>query len=346
MTGRVLIYRLGSLGDTVVALPCFHLIRAAFPNCEVRVLTNAPVADHAPPLFSVIEGSGLVDGYFEYPVSLRDWRNAWRLSCLIRAWQPDTVVYLVRRLRKRQVLRDAAFLWACGIRKFIGLPLTRDMREACRRSDGMVEREAERLARCLAPLGTTDVRDPANWDLGLTEIERAAPRRMIADWTGTRNYVALCTGTKQAMNDWGASNWRTLAEGLMEAYPHKLVFVGGADDHVLSQEITGDWPGRCVNLCGILSVRDSAAVIAAASLFVGVDSGPMHLAGAVGTPLVGIFSKLNPPGLWFPFGEQIRVLYPYALEATIASITPAEVAAAAASLLPIDAMLGQQGSGS
>jgi heptosyltransferase-3 len=342
MTGRVLIHRMGSLGDTVVALPCFHLIRAAFPDSELRVLTNAPVANRAPQLFSVLEGSGLIDGYFEYPASLRDWRRLWRLARHIRAWRPDTAVYLVRRLRKRDVLRDAAFLWMCGIRKFVGLPLKNDLILSRRRTDGLFEREAERLVRCLAPLGTADIHASANWDLGLTEDELAVPRRMIADWSGTQSYIALCIGTKQAVNDWGASNWSTLVARLLDSYPHRLVFVGAQDDYVLSEAIAHTCPGRCVNLCGRLSVRESAAVIAAAVLFVGNDSGPMHLAAAAGTPLVAVFSKLNPPGIWFPSGERVRVLYPYAPGMTIYSIAPSDVATAIERLLTVDAASGER----
>ena len=90
---RVLIHRPGSLGDTVVALPCLRLIRKSFPDSELRVLTNAPVAQSAPPLFSVVDGTGLIDGYLEYPIALRDWRQLWRLARDIRRWRPDVLVY-------------------------------------------------------------------------------------------------------------------------------------------------------------------------------------------------------------------------------------------------------------
>ena len=66
-------------------------------------------------------------------------------------------------------------------------------------------------------------------------------------------------------------------------------------DHLLSH-----WPGKRVNLCGELSVRESAAVLRSARVFIGHDSGPMHLAAAVGIPCAAIFSARNPPGRWFP----------------------------------------------
>ena len=81
----VLIFRLGSLGDTVVALPCFHKIAKSFPEARRIVLTNVPVASNAAPLLQVLDGAGLVDGTITYPVSLRDPKALLELAASIRA---------------------------------------------------------------------------------------------------------------------------------------------------------------------------------------------------------------------------------------------------------------------
>jgi heptosyltransferase III len=185
--------------------------------------------------------------------------------------------------------------------------------------------------RNIAALGAVDLSDWANWDLGLTEADRALPRRLIAERIRGQPFIALSIGTKQPTNDWGLANWRTLAEQLCQIYPHRLVFVGAEGDREQSEAITRGLPDRCVNLCGLLKVRESAALIAGASLFVGSDSGPMHLAAAVGTPLVAIFSRLNLPGIWFPSARQAKVLYPYQPSS---AITQPMVLEAAQSLLP------------
>jgi heptosyltransferase-3 len=331
---RILIHRPGSLGDTVVALPCLHLIRRRFPGSELRVLTNAPVASNAPPLFAVLGGSGLIDGYLEYPIKLRNLPQLRGLARDIRRWRPDMLVYLARRETRLQVWRDAAFFRACGIRDIVGLAWSRDLIESRRRPDGLFEREAERLARNLASLGPTDLSDPASWDLGLTEADRALPRRLIADRIGAEPFIVLSIGTKQAANDWGAAHWRALTEQLCRAYPHRLVFVGGEGDREQSGTVMAGLAERCVNLCGTLSVRESAALIRSAVLFIGNDSGPMHLAAAVGTPLVAVFSRLFPPGMWFPLGTQARMLYPHEPEGTVQSILPSAALEAAEALLP------------
>ncbi len=71
-------------------------------------------------------------------------------------------------------------------------------------------------------------------------------------------------------------------------------------------------PGRgatAVNLCGRLTPRESAAAFRRAQIFIGHDSGPMHLAATVQTPCVAIFAARNKPRVWFPYGNHHRVVY-------------------------------------
>ncbi|HEX4508318.1 MAG TPA: glycosyltransferase family 9 protein [Alphaproteobacteria bacterium] len=339
MRGRVLIYRPGSLGDTVVALPCLKLVRKAFPEAELRVLTHAPVASSAPPLAAVVEGMGLVDGYLEYPVPLTNPGNAWQLARAIRRWRPDMLVYLARRETPGQVRRDAAFFRLCGIRKIIGLPTTPDLLKNRRLPGGTFEREAERLARTVALLGDLDPADPTAFDLALGEADRALPRRLISERIGRQPFIAVSIGTKQPANDWGLGNWRELCVQLCRLYPHRLALTGAEEDRAPSDAVIQGLGERAVNLCG-LKVRENAALIEAASLFVGHDSGPMHLAAAVGTPLAAIFSRLWAPGIWYPMSAQAAVLYPQG--DSIGAITPPMVLDAIRTLLPVHKLAGER----
>jgi len=335
MTARVLILRPGSLGDTIVALPCLKLVRGAFPDAELRLLTNAPVAASAPPAAAVLEGMGLVDGYLDYPIATRSPARLLRLAQDIRRWRPDVLIYLARRETPGQVRRDAAFFRACGIRRIVGLPATPDLLKNRRGPDGTFEREAARLARTVAALGPIDLADPAAFDLALGDGDRVLPRRLAAEGP----YIAISIGTKQPANDWGTGNWRELCAELCRLYPHRLVLTGAAEDRAPSDAVTQGLGERAVNLCG-LRVRENAALIEAAALFVGHDSGPMHMAAAVGTPLVAIFSRLWVPGIWYPMSRQAAVLYPSG--GTIQSITPAMVLDAIQPLLPAGKLVAER----
>jgi ADP-heptose:LPS heptosyltransferase len=134
-----------------------------------------------------------------------------------------------------------------------------------------------------------------------------------------RPAIAVSVGTKLQANDWGRDNWRALLARLAEMYPsYALVLVGAAEEREASEFAAQGWrevdaarkkPGPVVNFCGALTPRQSAAVLARAAIFLGHDSGPVHLAAAVQTPCVAIYSARNKPRIWFPYGAKHRVVY-------------------------------------
>jgi heptosyltransferase-3 len=117
-------------------------------------------------------------------------------------------------------------------------------------------------------------------------------------------------GGKSSEKDWGATNWESLAARLTSQYPDAgLVMVGAAEDFQRAERVSRVWTGPVVNTCGVLSPRESAAVMRRAAIFVGHDSGPLHLAAAVGVACVGIFGNFNQPKRWHPHGEQHRIIH-------------------------------------
>lgn len=310
---RVLIFRPGSLGDTVVALPCFHLLARAFPNAERRVLTNSPRRAAQVAVESVIGGTGLVHGYFEVDYDrIRNLPNElWALRKRIKQWSPDLLVYLTEPRKRGRLFCERTFFKLCGLTRIIGLPVTRELRDYRWDSKrNTYEYEAHRLARCLADFGDACVDDPTNWDLRLTAEERSAARAALNPLFAANNFIACSVGTAIDTKDWGAANWLTLIKSLnCQRRGSALVLVGGSDDFQRSEAIRLAWSGPSLNLCGMLSPRVSAAVMELASVYIGHDSGPMHLAAAVGVPCVAVFSARRKAGIWFPFGPDHRIVY-------------------------------------
>ena len=129
-TKRVLIYRLGSLGDTVIALPALHLVARAFPNAERLMLTNFPVNVKAPPAADILDNTGLVQGYFRYVAGTRNPFELLSLWLQLFRWRPDVLVYIGARRGIDSARRDATFFRLCGIRRLVGVPLTEDMQQS------------------------------------------------------------------------------------------------------------------------------------------------------------------------------------------------------------------------
>jgi heptosyltransferase-3 len=306
---RILIYRLGSLGDTVVALPCFHLLARVFSDSERILLTNVPVHSKAPAVAAVLGDSGLIHKYMSYPMATRNLIELAKMCWKIRRLNIKTMVYLTPTRGEAAIRRDELFFRLCGIKKIIGIPRG-DL--ATHHYDPLTDRyesEASRLARCLAEIGDAHPSDLPSWDLHLNEQEQARASNALKPLNG-EPFLAVSIASKQDVKDWGADNWQVLIAKLRQNFPqHALVFIGSKEEHAAADTVAARWPGRSLNMSGALSPRESAAVIQRADLFVGPDSGPMHLASSVGTPCVGIFSASRLPGIWFPYGDAQEVIY-------------------------------------
>ena len=308
---RILIYRLGSLGDTMVVLPSLHLVARLFPAAERRMLSNQPVHGKAAPASAILDNSGLITGYMSYPVGTRNPLTLAKIALNIRAYRPDLLVYLTKPRGEAVLARDRRFFSiVCGISKIVGLP-TGSLGENLSPvdSNGLWESEAARLARSLAPLGSLDIDDLANWDMRLTAEEKAAADQALAP-LGKRGLLACGPGTKMQAKDWGSPAWRALLDKLAAAHPeHGLILVGAKDDSTVSEEVSGAWAGRSLNLCGALAPRVTAAALARTELFLGPDSGPMHFAAAAGVPCAIAFASRTEPGIWYPAGREHQVVY-------------------------------------
>ncbi len=311
---RVLVYRLGSLGDTVVALPALHLVERAFSHAERRMLTNFPVSVKAPAAAAILADNGLVHGYFRYPVATRNPLVLLRLWWSLRRWRPQVLIYLGPVRGVEAARRDARFFRLCGLKRQAGVPLTESMQMHRVLPGGTLEPESERLARNLAELGDADVHSPAAWDLRLTAAEQARAEEVLQP-AGARPILAVSVGTKVQSKDWGWENWRALLARLGELYPeYAVALMGAAEESQTSEAAAEGWrqtasASTVLNLCGVLTPRETAACLARSRVFLGHDSGPMHLAAAVGTPCVAIFAARNLPRVWFPHGASHRVVY-------------------------------------
>lgn len=306
---RVLIYRLGSLGDTIVALPALHLIERAFPRAERTLLTNVPAHTKAPAAAAILEGSGLIHRYIDYPVGTRSALELLRLWWRIARMRPQVVIYLMQKRGEHSLLRDRRFFRVAGTRRIVGLAAKDIGANRYDSSIGQWESEATWLLRSIGELGALDVEDLRFWDLHLTlaEIEKAC--EALAP-VGNSRFIACGPGTKMQSKDWGAENWRELLSRLSPELPdHALVLVGAKEDVGDAEYASRSWTGPVVNVCGQLTPRETAAVLKSAELFLGPDSGPMHLAAAYGVPCVIAFAALDLPGRWFPVGNRHRPIY-------------------------------------
>ena len=300
-------------------MPVFHKVREAFPDANITLLTNRPIESKAAPLETVLGSGYFFDSIINYPIGTRNPVVLFALLKQIRKLKIDIVINLAttRVLEtvsktRRAVFRDKWFFRAAGIKEFIGFPsIKEDFELSIDPITNEIEWETKRLARRLNKLGSIDLEDDRYWDMRFTadELLKASEALRVISHND-KPIIAACAGTKMPSKDWETDNWLNLIKQLKLIYiDWNLVMVGAPEESERADRCIEAWAGPGVNLCGKTSPRVSGAVLKQANIFIGHDSGPMHLAACVGTPVVAIYSARNIPRQWYPRGNLNKIIY-------------------------------------
>lgn len=284
---RICVLKTSSLGDVVQAIPVVHALRQRFPYAHLAWVLN----DTFVPL---IEPAGIVDEVISFP---RDRFRSWNLPTARAAW---SYVKLLRRKRfdvvfdLQGLLRSALMAWSTNARIRMGWTSAREgsaLFYSHLIDDLPLEQNGvERYWRLAEALGVGHL--SKEFPLRISKEERAEVERKLG--SRPEPIIAVHPGARWETKRLPA---RGFAEALNLALPRGegcVVVLGSEEDRALGEEVAARWKGSALNWVGQTSLRQLAALLARVDLLVTNDSGPMHLAGAVGTPSVGVFTCTSP----------------------------------------------------
>lgn len=316
---RILIFRIGQLGDTIASIPAIRAIRERYPEAHIALLCDFhPARPELVLAADLLKPTGLIDSFEQYPVDntwqgrlSQPWRML-RLALRLRRKSFDTLAYLAPSTRtKRQVQRDARFFAAAGIRNFLGM---RYFPPLPIKTPGVplaaVHGEPSLLLQRLAADGIpVPCKGSASLDLklGKTEREEFIAWRSQLPSDGARRWIGVGPGTKQPVNAWPIDRYASVVSQLVEKFDFWPVVFGGPEDRPSGDYLTRSW-NRGYNAAGALSVRSACMALRECILYVGNDTGTMHLAAAASIPCVGVYSSREWPGMWYPYGVPRRVI--------------------------------------
>ena len=275
MSPRILVIRLGALGDVVLSFGPFAAIRAHHPAAEITLLTTRPFAP-------LLEGAPWFDRLCLDP------RPAlWNLPALVRLRRVLRGFDLVYDLQTSG--RSSAYFHLAGRPPWSGIARGAALPHANPRRDFLhtIERQREQLE--MAGIS----RFPAP-DLGFLARD---PGRALPP-----HFALLVPGAAPHRPDkrWPAERFAALAP-LLAARGLTPVVVGSEAEAPLAAPIRAAWPAT-LDLTGRTTLPDLAAIAARAQLAIGNDTGPMHLAAALGVPAIVLFSAASDPVLAAPRG--------------------------------------------
>ncbi len=313
---KVLVYLVGSLGDSIVAIPALRAVRRHFKGAEIVMLQN--YGSEGLVLASDVIPGDLIDRTLDYdsrPGSVSRLAGITRLWKRLRQERFDAAVYLVMSERPaKDVRRDRLFFRSAGIKRLYGFhpigtdelyPIGPDGRPAASKHEAVFR--LERLALDGIEFLESDLETPL--------IEpRDADLAEIDEWLAKARQrpgvplVSIGPGCKQQVNQWPPENFRRIGTRIIERHPCEIIVVGGKAEFEMGEKLVEAWGGG-INAAGTFSVRLSAALLSRCSLHIGLDTGTTHLAAAAGTRCFTIYSGRNNQQAWYPLGGGHSVIY-------------------------------------
>jgi lipopolysaccharide heptosyltransferase II len=162
----------------------------------------------------------------------------------------------------------------------------------------------------LAPLGIRSNPEPPSVWLTMQEEEQS--ERLLHDLgivADGRPLVLLHPGARYWFKAWPAERFAQLADRLSAEAGCLVLIGGGAREQSVAAEIREGTRCHPINLTGRVDLRQFAAIVRRCALYIGNDNGSMHVAAAVGTPVIGLFGP-SAPAEWAPHGRaQVTTIY-------------------------------------
>ena len=296
---KILILKPSSLGDVIQALPVLRLVKCHLPASKIFwwIDSNlAPLIENDPDL------AGIVRFERKRWASPRHWPEMFRSIRWMRAQNFDWVIDL------QCLARSGAFAWLANGKFLIGLD---EVREGARGFYDLAVRRAsfhthavDWYLAVLPPLGVP-VHNNFQWLPERSEIAAAIKSK----WqTAGARWIAIQPGARWPNKRWPAQNFAELVHLLAGSFPDmRFTILGNDDDKPLGEVISRAEPARCLNLCGRISLPEMVEWLRLSELMITNDTGPMHVAAALGTPLIALFGPTEPRRTG-PYGQLENVL--------------------------------------
>ncbi|MEM6491102.1 MAG: glycosyltransferase family 9 protein, partial [Pseudomonadota bacterium] len=280
---RILVIRLGALGDVIQCVGAFQTIRAAHPDAEIDALTQPAFAE-------LVQMSGLFSTVHAPPKprSVRTWLQ---MIQALRAADYDRVYDLQRNDRTAVLFH--------GMRFASRLEWSGVFRGASHRSIENKNSDQHGAEKIAIQLQIAGLRKPALSDLSFLDGPIDALQLPIP-------FALLTPGAapNRPRKRWPAERFAVLAERLRDRGVASAV-VGGPDDAAVCAEAARS---GATNLCGRTDLGQLAALGRRARIAVGGDTGPMHLFSTVGCPVLSLYGDDSEPSRTRPLGQDVHVL--------------------------------------
>ncbi|MCM8780671.1 MAG: lipopolysaccharide heptosyltransferase II [Candidatus Omnitrophica bacterium] len=301
---RILIVRTDRIGDVVLSTPVIKALRDSYPDAYIAMMVSA----HAKP---ILDGNPYLDKVIVYDKRKRhrSWWNSMRFCFDLRKIRFDLALILHPTNRVHLITFFAGIPRRIGYNRKFGFLLTDRIRHLKQQGE---KHELEYNLDLVRYLGI----QPKDKSLFMPinpQSERWVDELMQREGIKESDRIlAIHPGASCPSKLWPCDRFAQVADRLIEKYGFKVLVVAGTKDVGLAQDLIQHMHHPAINLAGKTSILQLASLLKRCQLFISNDSGPVHIASAVSTPVISIFGR-NQKGLspkrWGPIGKKAHFIH-------------------------------------
>lgn len=280
---RICVIRLSAIGDTCHTVPVVRALQDAWPDTEITWIIGR--VEHS--LLAGLEGVRF---------AVLDKTLGWRGFAKLRRELPERRYPLLLHMHASSRANLVSLLVSAPIRLGFDRARARDFQyHFCNRHIPAREQRhvMDGLFEFAEALGIEP--GPPRWDIPIPDADRALATEIAADGAPIL-VLSPCTGQRfRNFRNWRIERYAEVADYASERYGAKIVLTGGntALEREYGRSISSQSRSAPINLIGQTSLKQLLALIDTATVVLCPDSGPAHMATAVGTPVVGLYATSN-----------------------------------------------------
>lgn len=306
---KVLIYQVGNIGDLIVSTPVYRALRGKYTDAEITLLSSSGSKNYAGAKEIILPLNYIDNLKTFFPEDFVSWKEYYDFFISIRKEKYDLVVYLPSNLWATfHVMRDTVFFFLAGIKYGVGFQVFEDYRNYLKYNISP-RSEIERLLDLLEPLNIENGNKQLEFAISEKDTEYVHNYLSLNKISETKIKVAVMPGGKYSSRLWPGKYFTELIDRINENFSANIFLIGSESEKKLTDKIKNQTKMKPFNTSGDLNIRHLGVLIKQCCLLVTNDTGPMHIADAVGTPTVSIFSAVDIPFLWYPGRDNHIIFY-------------------------------------
>ena len=301
---RILLVRTDRIGDVLLSTPAIKALRDSYPHAYIAMMVSPYAKD-------IVEGNPYLDEVIIYDKdgTHKSWGRSYKFAHNLKKKRFDLAIILHPTNRVHLIAYFAGIPRRIGYDRKFGFLLTDRIKHTKQFGE---KHELEYIIDLVRYLGI-EAEDKSLFmpikEASEKYVDGLFLREKIAS---TDKLLAIHPGASCPSKIWPNERFAQVADSLSQEYGFKVLIVAGPKDITLARRVIKEMHQTPVNLAGMTSVSQLASILKRCRLFISNDSGPVHIASALGIPVISIFGRSQKglsPKRWGPVGLKNKILH-------------------------------------